>query len=111
MEDKQFIELQFVSDQQYCGRGFKAIYEQVRCNNYYPLPSPESPIPPIQPPSPPYPQPQPQPQPQPNPPQPAPCGGDITEETFTLHIDNNLEKTCEYNIIKWSAVSSLQLPF
>lgn len=74
--EKPYKEFKFVTDRQYCGRGFKAIYEQVKCSNEE---NPSS--------------------------KPSKCHEDIRDKKFTIRIDPN-QHNCEYDVIKTNPVSN-----
>lgn len=89
LRNKKFEEMRFVSDERYCERGFKAVYEQIACTDSgYPF-NPQTP------------------QPTPVPPTPGPtnCERTIRDRIFTLQVGNYAGDSCKFNIIKWNPVS------
>lgn len=85
---KDYEEMRFVTDTQYCGKGFSGIYEQIACHDTtYPI-YPVNPATTTQ-----------------NPyTDPPPCNRFIGEETFVLEIPFTGSNECSFNIQKHSPV-------
>lgn len=95
LTNKDYEDLTFASDGYYCGRGFKAIYEQISCSAYpgdpgYPNRSSTMPTPT-------YPG--------------RKCGRTIQDRRFALEVYGDDIAPCVFNVVKTDPVSACILIF
>lgn len=88
---KKFEEIKFVSDGDYCGRGFKALYEQIACTY------PGHPVDPTHPTTPPT-------TTTTSTPRPVSCDRTIPNHAFVLDVENYSPMSCNFDVLKSNRV-------
>lgn len=86
LTNKNHEDLIFASDGYYCGRGFKAVYEQIPCSGYPGIPGFPMTTPP-----PGFPE--------------AECSRTLQDRSFVLEVYGRDRAPCVFNIIKTDPVS------